>query len=207
MKYIRKISDYAMVGGMGAILVAGFSGCEGMDQNSQTSSNAFTQASQTQGAFVVIEETQNGGYVIVDEYPSNTTRVILRSQDGSERILSQEELDKYVKEEAVKIEAGTSNLTQPGFQNQGGMSMGEVLLASAAGAILGSWIGGKLFNNQNYQQNRRTSYKNPQTYSKSKNSFNKAKKSSARKSSTSRKSGFFGRSRKSSGRSSFGFGG
>ena len=207
MKYIRKISDYTIVGGMGAILIAGFGGCEGIDQNAQTDQNAFTQASQTKGAFVVIEETKDGGYTIVDEYPSNTTRVILRQLDGTERILSQEELDKYIQEEAKKIDAGTSNLTQPGFQNQGGMSLGEVLLASAAGAVLGSWIGGKLFNNQNYQQNRRTSYKSPQTYSKSKDSFNKAKRTSMKKSSASRKSGFFGSSRKSSGRSSFGFGG
>ena len=86
----------------------------------------------------------------------------------------------------------------------GGMGLGETILASAAGAILGSWIGSKLFNNPNYQQQRRTSYKNPQTYSRSKNSFNKAKQSSTKRSgffggnkptttkSTTRSSGFFG---------------
>ena len=51
------------------------------------------------------------------------------------------------------------------------------LLASVAGAIIGSYIGNKLFNNQNYQNQRRTSYKSPQTYSRSVDSFNKAKNS------------------------------
>ena len=84
------------------------------------------------------------------------------------------------------------------------MSLGETLLASAAGAMLGAYIGNKLFNNANYNAKRRTSYKSPSTYSKSVNSFNKAKTSSARKSTSSKKSGFFGSRSKSSSRSFFG---
>ncbi len=210
MKYIKKISDYSIVGGMGAILVAGLSGCESPNNFPQNNdSNAFSQASQKQGAFVVIQETAPKQYTIVDEFPSESTRVILKTLDGQERILTQAEMDALVKDEATKIDNGTSNLTNSSMSSGGGgMGLGEVLLASAAGAILGSWIGGKLFNNQNYQQKRRTSYKSPQTYSKSKNSFNKAKRSSSAKSSSSKRSGFFGNSRSgSSKRSSFGFGG
>ncbi len=207
MKYIKKISDYSIVGGMGAILIVGLSGCEAPQNMPQGDSNTFSQASQKQGAFVIIEEIAPKQYKIVDEFPSESTRVILKSLDGQERILTQEEIDQLVKEEAAKIEAGTSNLTQPGFSGSG-MSLAEVLLASAAGAIIGSWIGGKLFNNQNYQQNRRTSYKNPQTYSRSVDSFNKAKQTSSTKSTSSRQSGFFNNSKSSSSkRSSFGFGG
>lgn len=203
MKYIRKISDYAIAGGIGALVIAGIQGCE----QKQGDDNAFTQAAQTQGAFVVIEESAPGAYKIVDEYPSATTRVILRGIDGNERILSDEELDKLVKEEAAKIDAGNSALTNPEMHS-GMPGLGEVLLASAAGAILGSWIGGKLFNSQSYQQRRQTSYKSPQTYSRSVNSFDKAKAASSSKTSGTKKSGFFGSSgQKSSGSSKSFFGG
>jgi hypothetical protein len=185
---------------MGALVIAGLSGCE----QKGGSEAAFTQASQKQGAFVVVQEVAKGEYKIVDEYPSDTTRVILRSLDGKEKILSQEELDELVKEEAKKIEEGTSALTQPSMSG-GGMSLGETILASAAGAIIGSWIGSKLFNNPNYQNNRKAGYKSPSTYSRSVNSFNKAKKTSTTKKSSTRKSGFFGG--KSGTRSRMSFGG
>ncbi|HEY9128988.1 MAG TPA: hypothetical protein VIN02_04060, partial [Sulfurovum sp.] len=85
------------------------------------------------------------------------------------------------------------------MSQQGGMGLGEVLLASMAGAGIGSWIGSKLFGNQNYQNNRKASYKSPSTFSRSQKSFESAKKSSAKrsgffgnKSTSSRTGGFFG---------------
>ncbi len=69
------------------------------------------------------------------------------------------------------------------------MGLGGVLLSSIAGAMLGSWIGNKLFNNQNYQNQRKAQYKSPQTYSRSQSSFSKAKTAT---SSSTKKSGFFG---------------
>lgn len=179
MKYIRKISDYAIAGGIGALVIAGMQGCE----QKQGDDNAFTKAAQTQGAFVVIEETADGAYTIVDEYPSATTRVILRDTNGNERILPDAELERLVKEEAAKIDAGTSALTNSSMQS-GAPGLGEILLASAAGAVLGSWIGGRLFNSPGYQQRRQSAYKSPQTYSRSVNSFNKAKTASSAKKST-----------------------
>lgn len=199
--HIKKISDYAMVGGLGAFLVIGLVGCsDSSNNNQQGQQNALTNAGNLQGAFVVIEALPNGGYTIVEEYPSSTMRVLLRGLDGSERILSKEEIDILVKEEAIKIDNGTSPLTNPEQVSSGGMGLGGVLLSSIAGAMIGSWIGNKLFNNQNFQNQKRTQYKSPQAYSRSVNAVNSAK-SSAR-SSSAKKSGFFGNSSRSSTRTS-----
>jgi len=109
-----------------------------------------------------------------------------------------------MKEENAKIENGTSNLTKPqdAQVSSGGMGLGETILASVAGAMIGSWIGSKLFGNQNYQNNRKAGYKSPSTYSKSKKSFSK----SARSSKTGR-SGFFGSKSKSKSSRSSSYGG
>ena len=205
MKHFKKIKDYSIVCGMGAVLVTGLVACSGTPSQSGDD-RAFTEANQKQNAFVVVQEVAPKQYKIVDEYPAKETRVILKTLDGKEKILSKEELDKLIKEEAKKIDEGKSALTNPELSNgMGGMSLGETILASAAGAVLGSWIGSKLFNNQNYQHQRRASYKSPSTYSRSVNSFKKAKQARAKRSSFMKKSsttrpsrtrsrGFFGRS-------------
>ncbi|MGB5791350.1 UPF0323 family lipoprotein [Poseidonibacter sp.] len=193
---IKKISNYAVVGGLGAILVTGLVGCSDSSTNNQQQqgqSAAFSNASQKEGAFVVIEQSKDGRYAIADEFPSSKTTIVLRQPDGSERILSQAEIDALVKEEERKIDNGTSALTNPNGAevSNGGMGLGGVLLSSIAGAMIGSWLGNKLFNNQNYQNQRKTQYKSPQTYSKSQSSFSKPS-GSANKTSTAKKSGFFG---------------
>jgi len=203
--FLKKISNYAIVGGLGASLLVAFSGCE--DKNANGQNDTVTNASQKQNAFVIIEKTPQGGYTIVDEYPSSKTTIVLREGEN-ERILSKEEVDNLVAKEAVKIDNGTSNLTNPNQAqiHGGGMGLGEVLLSSIAGAMIGSYIGNKLFNNSNYQSQRRANYKSPSTYSKSVNSFKKAKTSSARKTTSSKRSGFFGGGSRTSGKRSF-FGG
>lgn len=190
--HIKKISNYTMVGGLGAILITGLVGCEDKSNNQQMQgqNDAFTNASQKQGAFVIIEESVDGQYKIADEFPSSKTTIVLRKPDGTERILTQEEIDALVKAEEVKIDNGTSALTNPEMSS-GGMGLGGVLMSSIAGAMIGSWLGNKLFNNQNYQNQRKANYKSPQTYSRSQSSFSKAK-SSANKSNSTKKSGFFG---------------
>ena len=204
--FLKKISNYAIVGGLGATLITSFAGCEDRNNNNSQNGGAITDASQKQGAFVIVEKNPQGGYLIVDEFPSTSTTIVLR-EDGKERILSKSEIDSLVAQEAQKIDNGTSNLTNP--QNAqvsgGGMSLGETLLASAAGAMIGAYIGNKLFNNSNYQSQRRTNYKSPSTYSKSVNSFNKAKTSASKSSSSTKKSGFFGGSKSSATKSSGGF--
>ena len=206
--HIKKISDYAIVGGLGSLLVVGLIGCgdssnNNQEQQNQGQSDAFSNASQKQNAFVVIEESADGKYAIIDEFPASKTTVVLRKPDGTERILTQEEIDKVVKEEEKKIDAGTSPLTNPNAEvSSGGMGLGGVLLSSIAGAMIGSWLGNKLFNNQNFQNQRQTQYKSPQTYSKSQSSFNKTPATTGSNSSSSKKSGFFGGNSNSNSKSS-----
>jgi hypothetical protein len=194
MKYIKKFSSIATATGLGALLVTGMTGCT--DNSSQQQADVQVK----KGAFVIIEETSKGVYKIKDEFPSDETRIVLKQLDGVERVLTKEELDKLMKEEEAKIDNGTSPLTQENTpQASEGMGLGGVLLSSIAGAMIGSFIGNKLFGNQNYQNNRKASYKSPSTYSKSQKSFGKSGKSSS-----SKRSGFFGNKKSSSSRSSFG---
>ena len=153
MKHIKKILELTALGGLSAVAAGVLAGCgnEGVKQ----------EAPQAKGAFVIIEEVSKGEYKIKDQYPSDETRVILRQLDGSERILSKEEMDALLKAEEAKIDNGTSKLTQDNAQlSSGGLSLGEALLASAAGAIIGSYIGSKLFNNPNFNANQRGALSN-----------------------------------------------
>ncbi len=199
MAILRKFSKAALTTGLGAFLAAGLTGC--------SSGNSEQQAQEQQkakGAFVVIEEVAKGKYKVKDEYPADETRIVLKQLDGKERVLTKEEMDELLKKEKAKIDNGTSPLTQSNGEAQmsGGMSLGEAILASAAGAIVGSWIGNKLFGNPNYQNNRKAGYKSPSAYTRSKNSFSKARKST----SSAKRSGFFG-SKSSSARKGGFFGG
>ena len=200
MKKIKKIIQIGMIGGLAAVAGGALAGCGSNNDNSDT----LNQAANAQGAFVIIEETAPGQYKIKDQYPSDETRVVLKDLNGTERILSKEEMDTLIKEEAAKIDNGTSNLTKDNGQiSSGGLSLGETLLASAAGAILGSWIGSKLFNNQNFANQQRGAFSNQSAYQRSVNSFNKAGTTSS--ASSAKKSGFFGGGSKAvSSSSSFG---
>jgi len=194
MKHIKKLSTIATATGLGALLVTGITGCT-------NSSNQQEEQAKSKGAFVIIEELSQGQYVIKDEFPADETRIVLKQLDGNERVLTKAELDALMKEENAKIDNGTSNLTKENAQvaQQGGMGLGEVVLSSIAGAMIGSWIGSKLFGNQNFQNNRKTGYKSPSTYSKSKKSFSKPRKR------TSKRGGFFGGKKSSSRSRSRGF--
>ncbi|WP_415406224.1 UPF0323 family lipoprotein [Sulfurovum sp. CS9] len=193
MKYLNKLSTMATATGLGALLATGVTGCGDNNQQQQ-------EQAQAKGAFIIIEESAPGKYKIKDEFPADETRIVLKKLDGTEKVLTKPELDALIKEEAAKIDDGTSNLTKENPQVSQGMGLGETIMASMAGAMLGAWIGNKLFGNQNYQNNRKAGYKSPSTYSKSQKSFNKP-----RSSSSSKRSGFFGSKKSSSGsRSSFG---
>jgi hypothetical protein len=189
MKYIKKLSAIAATG-LGAVLISGVTGCTQQTQ----------EQSQAKGAFVIIEEVAPGKYKIKDEFPADETRIVLKQLDGVERVLTQTEMDALIREESAKIDNGTSTLTQANPEVSGGMGLGSVLLSSVAGAMLGSYIGNKLFGNQNYQNNRKAGYKSASPYSRSKKRFNKPRKSS----SSSKKSGYFGGKKSSSRSSSFG---
>lgn len=187
MKHIKKFKELASKGALAAIMATGLAGC-----NTGQSEQANT-AVVKQNATVFIEKTDRG-YKIADEFPSNETRVFLREKDAegrmNERLLSQAEIDELLKVENAKIDAGTSNLTNGNAQmSSGGMSLGEAILASAAGAIIGSWIGSKLFGSPGYNAARQGAYSNPSAYSRSQSSFGGAKTGAA---SSGAKSGFFG---------------
>lgn len=188
-KHIKKISNYAMIGGFSALALIALSGCDTQKPKSQDNVSQSLQDSKKKGAFVILEEQSDGSYKVLEEYPSDRTHVIVRDKNGNERILTQEEIDKLIKEEEKKINNGTSELTST---TGGGLGLGGAILASAAGAILGSYIGNKLFNNPTYQQNQMRNYKSPQAYERSKNSFSNPSSSLARTPSSSGKSGFFG---------------
>lgn len=194
MKHIKRLKDIGVASGVGAIIAFGLAGCG----ESGSTGSSLEQTVQKQGATVFIEKNSDGSYKIADEFPSNETRIFLREAgaDGtmSERLLSQAEIDKLLQEENAKIEAGESGLTNSTLSSgSGGLGLGEAILASAAGAIIGSWIGSKLFNNPAYQNSRQNAYKNPSAYNRSVNSFNKAgTASAASKAGNSGRSGFFG---------------
>ncbi len=217
-KHIKKISNYAVVGSMSALVIASLTGCGDNSQENKPAEQPASSAIKKEGATVTIQQsinkdTNKSTYKIIDEVPSVNTRVILRDANGTERILSQAEIDKLVKEEEKKVENGTSALTKnpEEVKDSGGLGLAGTLMASMAAGMVGSMLMNKLMNNQNYQQNRRTSYSSPSTYSRSQSSFSKARArnsaigSSKRttSSSSTRRSGF-GSSRSTSSRSRFG---
>jgi len=220
-KKIKKISNYTIAGGMSALVIATLSGCGAeAPKEEEKKDPTLAESVKKEGASITIEESADKTYKIVDEFPSSKTRVILRDVNGTERILSDEELDKLIKDEEAKIEAGTSNLTKTPEEvaSGGGMGLAGTLLAGAAAGMLGAALMNKLQGNKNYEQNRRTAYKSPQAYSRSKSSFGNRKAggmnrpaSGASKSSTSssstKKSGFGKSSTSSSSSRSSGFGG
>jgi len=209
-RHIKKISNFAMVGSMGALVIATLTGCGG-DAPKEAPKAEEKPAIQKEGATVTIEEKPVGTFKIVDEIPSVTSRVILRDVNGTEKILSQAEIDKLVKEEEAKVDAGTSNLTKAPEEvaSSGGLGLAGTLMASMAAGMLGAALMNKLSNNQNYQQNRRTSYRSPATYSRSQNSFSKARaaNSASKSSSSPKKSGFFSNKKSSTSSRSSSFGG
>lgn len=188
MKHIKKVLHLSMVGGLVAVSAGALAACDNsQNQNFIPQDNAQNQ----QGAFVIIEETAPGQYKIKEQFPSAETRVVLQQLDGTERVLTKEEMDALIKAEEAKIDNGTSNLTKDSASmSSGGLSLGEALLASAAGAIIGSWIGSKLFNNQNFANQQRNAFSNQSAYQRSVNSFNN--RATSAPNSASSRSGFFG---------------
>jgi hypothetical protein len=219
-RHIKKISSYAVVGSMGALVIASLTGCgDAPEENKPAEQQASSNAIKKDGAIVTIQEivdkdTNKTTYKIIEEVPSSTSRVILRDVNGTDRILSQEEIDKLIKEEEKKVENGTSNLTKnpEEVKDSGGLGLAGTIMASMAAGMAGSYLMNKLMNNQNYQQNKRTSYKSPAVYSRSQSSFAKARGTSSQmgssaktpsSSSATRRSGF-GSSRGTSSRTGFG---
>jgi len=168
-RYIKQILSYSMVGSLGLTIVAALHGCGGdqppTEPNKAQTPGAISEAAKGNGVFMVIQQTgaNPDTYELKEKYPSNEgTRAILKGMDGKERILNEAELKQIADAEAKKVEAGSSKLTQPVAQNQG-MGLGETILASAAGALVGGMIANKLMGNSNYQQHQQYQQQRAQT--------------------------------------------
>ena len=201
MKHIKKIATYAAVGGFGAIIMAGLAGCGSDDGGNE---NALNEVAQKNGAFVIIEESAPGVYKILEEYPSTETRVVLKDMNGTERVLGYDEIEDLLTHASDTEDSNTLNSTNESDAqlSSGGLSLGETILSSAAGAILGSWIGSKLIGNLTYQAVRQaSSYAHQSVYSRSSESYNKSKRryrtSSDSSTKSSGRSGFFSGGKKS----------
>ncbi len=212
--YIKQILSYSMVGSLGLTIVASLQGCgEKQDANTSPATNAGNisdAANAEQGLFLVIQQTGTNPdtYELQEKYPSGSgTRAILKDMNGNERVLDEAELKAIAESEAKRFEEGSSQLAQPAAENQG-LSLGETILASAAGALIGGMIANKLMGNSNYQQHQQqqarraqTSISRPASGGTDTRSVNQNQKP---------KSGFFGNnsgsnpSNRSTGSSSFG---
>ena len=160
MKLIKKAVSDSMVGSLGIAVVSGLQGCapdipEAPSNDTQQQENLgnLEQDLQNQNYFLVIEQTETSPdkYKLAERYPTEgSTRAVLKTLDGKEKVLTNEELKKLAQAEADKVEAGTSELTrEPTASSGGGLSLGEMILASAAGSLIGGMIANRLANNAN----------------------------------------------------------
>lgn len=154
---LNKIKSIATVGGIGILTLFALSGCEEKPKTDAASANAINQASQKDGVFMVIQEIAPGAYKVVEQYPTQgASRALLKDINGTEKLLNDGELKALAQKEATKVENNTSRLTQENSSiGSTGMSLGETILASAAGALIGGYIANKLFNNPNFAANQR----------------------------------------------------
>nr|CAA6826542.1 MAG: FIG01388762: membrane lipoprotein [uncultured Thiotrichaceae bacterium] len=193
--YIKKAVTYSTVGSLGFAVVAALQGCgdtglppaEGQNQSQSQISDAAAE-----GLFMVIQQTGENPdtFELAEKYPSGQgTRAILKGMDGSERILSEEELKQMAEAEAQRVESGESQLAQPEASSQGGLSLGETILASAAGALIGGMLANKLMGNSNFNRNQQAVNQKAQ---RTMSSTRKPASNTANKSNSSKRSGFFG---------------
>ncbi|MGN8502433.1 UPF0323 family lipoprotein, partial [Helicobacter pylori] len=75
-KPYRKISDYAIVGGLSALVMVSIVGCKSNADDKQKEQSSLSQSVQ-KGAFVILEEQKDKSYKVVEEYPSSRTHIIV----------------------------------------------------------------------------------------------------------------------------------
>lgn len=214
MIHIKKAVSYSMVGSLGLTVVAGLQGCApdvpeqpAQQPQSQQEIAQLEQDLQTQNYFLVIEQISANPdkYELAERHQTTgATRAVLKGMDGSERVLSNEELTALAQAEAAKVEAGTSELTkEPTASSGGGLGLGEMILASAAGSLIGGMLANRLANNANAKARTNASTRPAASVSSANQRARSAPKASAKP-----KSGFFGGQRNTSSSSRTGsFGG
>jgi hypothetical protein len=202
MRHIRKVLSYSIAGTIGLSIIASLNGCS--DQGTQPPGGGFgtqTGAEQEQNVFMVIEQiaANPDSYKLVEKHPtSGPTRAILRDMEGHERFLTESELKEIAEQEAARVEEGTSRLTQDPSMHSGGMSLGETLLAAAAGSLIGGMLANRLAGNSNFQRTQQQ-YGGGRPTSTISQPYNKTASSKP-------KSGFFGGNKSGSSSSSSRFG-
>ncbi len=178
MRHLSTIGSAALLGSVGITVMSVLSGCEAPQE-------------EAKNRFLVIEQQANGGYVVVEETPTEgPNRAIIRETDENgkvtERFMNEQEMQTLAQQEYDKMEAGQSELNAA--PTDAGMGLAGTILAVAAGSLLGNMIGNALMGNKNFQKHSNTS--NKSAYHRS--AANKASgKSSTKKS-------FFGGSKKGS---------
>ena len=156
MKHVKKVLSYSIVGSIGLTLVANLQGCsdQGAPSQGDRGFGSSQEGGQEQNSFLVIEQTGTAPdtFQVVEKHPTTgPTRAILRDMEGNERFLSEDELRRIAEQEAARVEAGTSRLTQDPAMTAGGLSLGETLLAAAAGSLIGGMLANSLARNRNFQ--------------------------------------------------------
>jgi hypothetical protein len=217
MKHIKKAASYSMVGGLGLVVLANLQGCASEEAPTPPVPAAEQKEDigqlendlKEQNYFLVINQisADPDKYELAERYPTEgATRAVLKKMDGTEQVLSNEELKKLAEAEAEKVDAGTSELTKPVDEAQasagGGLGLGEMILASAAGALIGGLIANKLANNANAQARTSASTRPSARVSSVNNRARSAPKASAKP-----KSGFGGKTGSSSSSRTGSFGG
>jgi hypothetical protein len=199
MRHIKKAASYSMAGSLGLLVVANLQGC-GADAPPPPAAQApqqqqdlgqLEQDLQSQNYFLVISQISANPdkYELAERYPTEgATRAVLKTLDGKETVLSNEELTALAKAEADKVDAGTSELTKEASASSGGgLGLGEMILASAAGSLIGGMIANKLANNANAKARTAASTRPAASVSSAQN-----RARSAPTASTKPKSGFTG---------------
>ena len=203
MRHVKKIASGSIAGSLGLVIAASLQGCSeqapptpGLDRFDSGQAGDLTQP-----YFLVVEQTGSSPdtYRLVEKHPtSGPTRAIIRLPDGTERFMSDAELRQFAAEEAARVEAGTSRLTEDPAMHAGGLTLGETLLAAAAGSLVGGMLANSLARNANFQRNQQSYGGGRPTATISQPANRTAAKPAAPR------TGFFGSSGKSSSSSSFG---
>lgn len=161
MRHIKKAISYSIAGSLGLTVVASLQGCsdQGPSQPNMSGFDAAQPGGVEGNQFLVIAQTGSNPdtYKLVEKHAtSGPTRAILRMPDGTERFLSEDELKTIAAEEAARIEAGQSRLTEDPSMHAGGLSLGETLVAAAAGSLIGGMLANRLAGNQNFQRTQQS---------------------------------------------------
>ena len=145
--FIKSISDFSIIGGLSVMVMVSMQGCDNKsnDKSQLNEENRLetysNNAKQSQNHLVVLKEVEKNKYIIEDEFPSETNAVIIKSLDGKEKLLQNEEIKQEI-------------------SNANNSSLGTTLGVSILGAAMGYWAINNLMSNQ---QTRSNYYANPRT--------------------------------------------